>query len=92
MRPYNTISTLYVSPAAPGGLSGLAPAQKENGDGPLSSIEAAIGLIVELRRSGVNQPVTVRLLPGEYPLSKTLAITPAISNVTFESSRQAREL
>ena len=58
---------------------------RPNGDGPFGSIHTAIEAISELRRSESDQPITVRLLPGEYQLDNTLEIGPTITNVTFES-------
>lgn len=84
MRAFNSVCTYYVAPSGPN-LTGHCPEVRANGDGPFGSIHAAIEAISELRRSGFNQPITVRLLPGEYLLGSTLEIGPAITNVTFES-------
>ncbi|MBR6321517.1 MAG: right-handed parallel beta-helix repeat-containing protein, partial [Lachnospiraceae bacterium] len=84
MRPYNTVSTFYVSPACRG-TTGQSPVPGKNGDGPFGSIQEALTAVSELRRSGIGQPVTIRLLPGEYEFSAPLTIGPDITNITIES-------
>ena len=84
MRPYNTVSTYYVSPSGRD-MTGQSPAVRENGDGPFGSIQSALTAVSELRRSGVSQPVTIRLLPGEYEFSSPLTIGPDVTNITIES-------
>ena len=85
MRPYNTVSTYYVDKNAPRDMTGQSPTAKPNGDGPFASIESALVAVAELRRSGVDQPVTIRLLPGEYEFAKPLTIGPDVTNITIES-------
>ena len=85
MRPYNTVSTYYVDKNAPRDMTGQSPIAKPNGDGPFASIESALVAVAELRRSGVDQPVTIRLLPGEYEFKKPLTIGPDVTNITIES-------
>ncbi len=84
MRAFNSICTYYVAPSGHN-YTGQSPVVRPNGDGPFGSIHAVIEAIAELRRSGIDQPITVRLLPGEYKLDNTLEIGPTITNVTFES-------
>lgn len=79
MQPYNTISTIYV-------VKELPDLRTKQGRGKyVTSIEEAVRVCCDLRRSGVLQPITVYLEKGEYEVARTLEFTNAISNVTFES-------
>ena len=82
MRSYNTLSTFYVgrakNPPFPPGAE------------VCGSLDQALGEIAELRRSGVNQPITIRLAEGEYCLDKPLEIGNDISAVTIEPFGSAK--
>ncbi len=90
MRPYNTVSTYYVSPSGRD-MTGHSPTEKADGDGPFGSLQSAIYAVSELRRSGVGQPVTLSLLPGEYVFSSPLKIGPEVTNLTIESYDKNRK-
>ena len=75
MRNYNNISTLYVSPDIGPGYNGMAPESDGKGSGPIGSIEAALDYVMQLRRSGVMQPITIQLRGGVYELKKPIDIT-----------------
>lgn len=80
MQPYNTISTIFVVNDLPDTIS-------QNGRGKyVNSIEEAVQVCRELRRSGVLQPITVCLQKGEYELNRTLEFTNEISNLVFKSA------
>ena len=79
MQPYNTISTIYV-------VKELPDYTTQAGRGKyVTSIEEAVRVCCDLRRSGVMQPITVYLEKGEYEVARTLEFTNAISGVVFES-------
>ncbi len=82
MLSYRDLTTLYVSPTGTG--NGKHPHEKETGNGPLGSISAALTLLEQMRGGGMLQPITIRLLAGEYPLSAPLHLGLTMSNVTFE--------
>ncbi|MCL2518771.1 MAG: hypothetical protein FWF15_09430 [Oscillospiraceae bacterium] len=73
MRSYNTISTFYVGKA-----------QFPQGAEVCGSLGQAFNEIIELRRSGVNQPITVRLAEGEYFYGDAIEIDNRLSAVTVE--------
>ena len=87
MISYNEIATLYVAPAGYDGrtdpMSGTEPAPSDAG-APFGSLREALNMIRELRRIGVDQPVSVQLLPGTHILPETLRIDGGIYGVTFE--------
>ena len=89
MIPYNEITTLYVAPtdpaAAADGMNGTEPEACAAG-APFPDIPAAFSYIRELRRIGVGQPITVKLLPGLHCLSSTVVVDPGVSGVTLESA------
>ena len=82
MRSYNTLSTFYVGQA---GKSQFPPGAELCG-----SLNQALGEIAELRRSGVNQPITIKLAEGEYFYDKPIEIKNDISAVTIEPFGEAK--
>lgn len=79
MQPYNSISTIFVTKEMPA-------IQQQKGRGKyVPSIEEAVRVCCDLRRSGILQPITVRIAPGVYELSNTLHFSNAVFGVTFES-------
>ena len=83
MRSYHTISTLYVSPAG-GNRNGFAPENDAHGNGP-TTLGAALKFVLELRRSGILQPITIALRGGVYPLPAPIEITPEYGILTIAS-------
>ncbi|MBQ3706539.1 MAG: right-handed parallel beta-helix repeat-containing protein [Clostridia bacterium] len=83
MIAYNEITTLFVSPNGGSGTSGTERTSS-SASAPLPSLEAAFSMIAGLRRVGVGQPITVRLLDGIHTLSRTVKIGPAVTRVTVE--------
>ena len=79
MRSYNTISTFYVG-------EGKFPQGSEVCD----SLGQAFNEIAELKRSGVNQPITVRLAEGEYFYDSAIEITNKMTLVTVEPFGNAK--
>ncbi|MGN1409344.1 MAG: right-handed parallel beta-helix repeat-containing protein [Eubacteriales bacterium] len=82
MLSYRNCNTLYVSPNGNG--NGKNFHENEPGCGPLRSIENALGLVEQMRGGGMLQPITIKLMAGEYCLSSPLVIRPVMSNVTIE--------
>lgn len=80
MQAYHTISTIYV-------VKELPPIEKQAGRGKyVASIEEAVRVCCDLRRSGVLQPITVRIAAGEYEIARTLEISESFYGVTFVSA------
>ena len=87
MIPYNKITSLFVAHRGwTGGTDGLSGTEYEaSRDGaPFPDIPSALSCIRELRRIGVNQPISVRLLPGIHCLRDTVRIDPGVTGVTIE--------
>ncbi len=81
---YNA-STFYVSQeCGDARYSGLTMEPDSNGNGPLPSIEQALGKVKELRRGGMKQPVSVQVMDEFYVLEDTLRIDECVSAVTVE--------
>lgn len=79
MQSYHTISSIYV-------VKNLPDITEQKGRGKyVASIEEAVRVCCDLRRSGINQPITVYLEKGTYEVSPTLVFENTISDVTFES-------
>ena len=79
MQSYHTISSIYV-------VKNVPDIREQKGRGKyVSSIEEAVRVCCNLRRSGVNQPITVYLEKGVYEVSPTLVFTNEIWDVNFES-------
>ena len=87
MISYNEITTLFVAPEGYSGKtdrdSGTEPQACEAG-APFALIEDAFRRIRELRRVGVEQPITVALLPGTHVLRNTLSVDGGLRGVTVE--------
>ena len=82
MISYSNCNTLYVSPTGTG--NGKYPDDRYPTCGPCGSIHHILDLIDMMRGGGMLQPITVRLLAGDYCLTSPLALRPTMSNVTFE--------
>ena len=87
MIPFHEIATLYVAPAGYPGrtdpLGGTEPAPCDAG-APFGSLADAFAMIRGLRRVGVDQPISVELLPGDHILHQTLKIDGGCYGVTVE--------
>ena len=73
MRSYNSLATMYVG-------TGVIP----NGAEAVGSLNDAFREIYELRRSGVNQPITIKMTAGDYYFTKPLEIDEKLTAVTIE--------
>lgn len=82
MFSYRDCTTLYVSPNGTG--NGKNYHEQEPGCGPLASMQRALELLEQMRGGGMLQPITVKLMAGEYCLTQPLVIRSTMSNVTFE--------
>ena len=79
MQAYNSISTIFV-------VKELPSLEKRQGRGKyVTSIEEAARVCCDLRRSGVMQPITVRIASGRYEIANTLEFSNAFYGVTFEA-------
>lgn len=59
---------------------------KDDGSGKtVGSLEEAVKVCADLRKSGNYQPLTVKIASGEYPLNRELIFTPELFSVCFES-------
>lgn len=86
MHNFSNASTFYVSQAAGNSrYSGLTPQPDQNGNGPLPSLEQALRKIRELRRGGMKQPVSIKIMDSVYTLKQTLVIDETTDAVTIES-------
>jgi len=82
----STLSTLYVSKKTGHvAYTGFTPVTDAFRNGPLSDLEDAFRYIREMRQAGYMQPITIRILDEEYPVSAPITIDSTISNVTIES-------
>lgn len=80
MQPYNSISTIYVA-------KNLTSVKEQKGRGKfVGSIEEAVRVCCDLRRSGVLQPITVYLEKGEYEVARTLEFHENFYGVEFKSA------
>lgn len=85
MRNFSNASTFYVSQVSGNSrYSGLTPQADQNGNGPLPSLEQALRKIRELRRGGMKQPVSIKIMDSVYTLKQTLVIDEATDAVTIE--------
>jgi len=83
---FGSISAFFVSQSeeANDTSSGLSPEFSKDGNGPLRTLEDTLEKITELRRIGVYQPITIKLIGSEYALEKTLVINENVYGVTIE--------
>lgn len=79
MQAYNDISTIFV-------VKELPSAREQKGRGKyVPSIEEAVRVCCDLRRSGILQPITVYLEKGEYEVARTLEFHENFYGVEFKS-------
>ena len=79
MQSYHDVTTIFV-------VKNLPIAEEQRGRGKyVSSIEEAVRVCCDLRRSGMWQPITVWLESGVYELARTLEFSNQIFGVTFTS-------
>lgn len=81
MRSYNSLATMYVG-------KGKIPEGAE----AVGSLGEAFREIIELRRSGVNQPITIKLTADEYSFAKPLEIDEKLTAVTIEPYENESEV
>lgn len=83
---FNEVSTLYVSCHDDGKkYNGYYPYPTGKGlDGPLFSLQEAIDAVTEIRGGGALQPITIKLLGGEYFLPSEVRISSPATNLIIE--------
>lgn len=85
MYSMNDITTLYVSQKeGDNDCQGFFPCAQKDMTGPLKSIETALELVADLRRSGGLQPITIKIMDDIYCLEKPLLLDGKVSDVTIE--------
>ncbi len=65
--------------------AGYLPTADEHHRGPLDSIERALEKIVEMRRAGAKQPITIKLVDEVYQVKQSIVIDQTVSSVTIEA-------
>lgn len=93
MKNMATYTTFYVSKKSGSDWNtGENPVSIGATDGPLATVDCAWQRIMEMRRFGAWQPITVRLLDEEYETDHPICLSPdpdvpvgKCGNVTFES-------
>ncbi len=89
MFSYSSVCTLYVSKEF--GHESYTGVHYENDsflNGPLPSIEQALGKVAQMRRAEYLQPVTIKLMDDEYALDKTVNIGDLYQGFLFDYTRQ----
>lgn len=79
------ITTLYVSQEYGNDRNrGFSADIKEDGTGPLKTIEKALEIISQIRLFGAVQPITIRILDGVYKIDSPIIIKNDVNSVTIE--------
>ena len=86
MISYNEITSLFVSPNSGSETGGTERRPGASGS-PFPSLRSAFAFVKELRRSGISQPISVRLDDGLYFLDSTLCLGPGLNGITVEPDR-----
>ncbi|MBO4219357.1 MAG: right-handed parallel beta-helix repeat-containing protein [Clostridia bacterium] len=86
MISYNEITSLFVSPLGGSETSGTERGPCASGS-PFPSLRSAFEFVKELRRSGICQPISIRLADGLYCLDSTLLLGPGLNGITVEPDR-----
>ena len=92
MKQFRDSTVIYVKPDCDGKVNnGYAPEFKDYGfdaawlsDGPVWCIEKALEIATEMREDGNKKPLTIKLMAGEYNLSKPLVIDHLMKDITIE--------
>ncbi|MBP3376630.1 MAG: right-handed parallel beta-helix repeat-containing protein [Clostridia bacterium] len=83
MLKRNVVATIFVSEAFGDDLcSGLTPVSDGCGNKPVKSIERAIGIIKEMRKSGIDNPIYISVV-GDYFVSEPIRVS-GVERVTLE--------
>jgi hypothetical protein len=72
-------------------LSGLSPVNDGYGNGPYKTVEHALAIIKDLRKTGHFQPITVAFV-NDYLLNAPILITPEVYGVTFRSYKERKRI
>ncbi len=83
----NELTTLYVSQQGyPNGL-GISPDLSDRHAGPMRSLELAFRRVQEMRRGGMRQPVTIRILDDCYVVRDTIECPAGTENIVITGDR-----
>lgn len=80
----NELTTLYVSQKGSALGLGMTPNVEDGVQGPAKSLEQAFKRIREMRRGGMRQPVTIRILDDCYVVDKTIECPADVENIIIE--------
>lgn len=83
MVNYNEITSLYVANSYCDGQSGTEPSACAGG-APFPNLDTALGYVKELRRIGINQPISIRMKEGIYSLDHTITFDSGMTGITIE--------
>lgn len=72
-------------------LSGLSPVNDGYGNGPYKTVEHALAIIKDLRKTGHFQPITVAFV-NDYLLNTPISVTPEVYGVTFRSYKERKRI
>ncbi len=76
MLSYRDMNTIYVAPGGTG--------NGKSHESPTGSIQNALSMVEMMRGGGMLQPITVKLLAGNYCLTSPIVFHPTMSNVSVE--------
>lgn len=85
MYNFSNVTTLYVS-AKYGSDHNMGFCQQEDGlgNGPVKTFQRALELTAELRRAGMKQPLTLKIMDEWTDLTETVRVDEAVSDLTIE--------
>ncbi|MBO5649183.1 MAG: right-handed parallel beta-helix repeat-containing protein, partial [Clostridia bacterium] len=83
MISFRDCNTLYVS-TEPGGFGKYPDWRYSWSGGPCGSLQETLNRVTQMRGGGMLQPITIKMMAGEYCLDGPISISPTMSNVTIE--------
>ncbi len=87
MTPYQ-LTTLYVSQKeGDDACTGFCPTPSPTRQGPLKTLEKALSCVEDMRRSGIKQPVTIRITDPVYLVSRPIVINEKMYGITIDSQK-----
>ena len=85
MYNFSNVTTLYISAENGSDINmGFLPEEDGLGNGPLQTFKFALMQIANLRRVGMLQPITLKIMDSEVFVPETIVIDESVCGLTIE--------
>ena len=85
MYNFSNVTTLYISAESGSDINmGFLPEDDGLGNGPVKTFKFALMQIANLRRVGMLQPITLKIMDSEVFVPETIVIDETVCGLTIE--------